>query len=148
MSSLNIKFPCYIFVHKVIMISFEEENYVIEEGQNISVCIIITGQTDISILLDVSTQGEPSTFVSESINFECILDADTDDISLQEDQILISSSPSSRQCFDVEIIGDDFIEHHETALIELETTNVAVILTRSTTTITIRNSDCKINPLN
>ena len=40
------------------MIGFEEASYVIgEEQQNISVCVNLTGQTEIPLLLNISTHG-------------------------------------------------------------------------------------------
>lgn len=70
------------------------------------------------------------------------------DIALQNGQVVVFSAISSnQQCFDVDIISDNFVENDETYTLTLETTNSAVTLAPPTTLITITNDDCKLNIL-
>lgn len=72
------------------------------------------------------------------------LSTDANDFTLEDDRILVFSAVSSQQCFDIEIVPDNFVENDETFSLSLETTNNAVILAPATTLIIIRNDDCKL----
>lgn len=66
------------------------------------------------------------------------------DIALQNGQVVVFSAISSnQQCFDVDIIPDNFVENDETFTLTLGTTSSAVTLAPPTTLITITNDDCK-----
>lgn len=67
-----------------------------------------------------------------------------DDIALQNGQVVVFSAISSnQQCFDIDVIPDNFVENDETYSLTLVTTNSAVTLDPLTTLITITNDDCK-----
>ena len=66
------------------------------------------------------------------------------DITLQQNQ-LVSFSPisTSRQCFPVDIIPDNFVENSETITLEIQTTNEDINLAPANTIITISDDDCE-----
>lgn len=84
------------------------------------------------------------SFLASVLCVTVSLSTDANDFTLEDDRILVFSAVSSQQCFDIEIVPDDFVENDETFSLSIETTNNAVILAPATTLIIIRNDDCKL----
>lgn len=136
-----------IQLHTEVTIGFPETSYTIrEDQQSLSVCVDLIGQTGISLLISIifNQGGNVMRFSFSDLLLTGIFSTANNDITLESGQVVVFSAISSnRQCFDVDIIPDNFVENAEAFSLSLVTTNSAVRLAPPTTLITITNDDCK-----
>ena len=128
-----------------VSVGFVQEEYSVTEGGSVTVCVMLEGQIDRAVMVNVSTDNNGTNCVNCKLHELPVTPLVFLSEVLQPFESSLYFFPSQEEmiCFDVEPVDNEDVENQYLATLTLETSDINVQLSPAMTVISITDDDSK-----